>query len=150
MANTRKAASRETWVLVADARRAEIYCRHEPDGPLEIVQQLTDDEARARERDLVADRPGRSFDSGGQGRHAMEPAHTEKQHLRSAFAQRVARVLAAARIADRYAQLVIVAAPAMLGELRAQFDAPTASCVTAEFDKELAGQGPETIAKLIG
>lgn len=149
MANTRRVTSEETWVLVADARRAEIYRRHESGGPLEMVQHLADDEARARERDLVADKPGRSFDSAGQGRHAMDPAHTEKQHLRSTFARRIARELEAARIADRYAQLVIVAAPAMLGELRAHLDAPTASCVTAEYSKELAGQDPEAVAKLI-
>lgn len=149
MANARKLTSEETWVLVADARRAEFYRRDEPGGPLELVQQLTDDEARARERDLVADKPGRSFDSAGQGRHAMDPAHSEKQRLRSAFAQRITHMLDAARMADRYTQLIIVAAPAMLGELRAHLNAPTASRVAAEFSKELAGQGPEAIAKLI-
>ena len=114
-----------------------------------MVQHLADDEARARERDLVADKPGRFFDGAGQGRHAMDPVHTEKQHLRGTFARRIARELEAARIADRYTQLVIVAAPAMLGELRAHLDAPTASRVTAEYSKELAGQDPEAVAKLI-
>ena len=53
------------------------------------------------------------------------------------------------RKAGRFKQLVIVAAPAMLGELRAHLDAPTASCVTAAFDKEVTGQDPDTILQLI-
>ena len=149
MANTTKLSSGETWVLVADAARADIYKRHQRRSPLEVVQCLTNDQARAKEQDLVADEPGRAFDRAGQGRHAMEPDHTEKQHLRTVFAQRITHVLEAGRKADRFTHLVIVAPPTMLGELRSQLDASTSACVIAEFNKELVGHSPEAIVKLI-
>ncbi len=149
MSNHTGSKTSATWVVVADARRAEIYSLDKRHGPLTIVQLLTSEEARAREQDLVADGPGRAFDPAGPGRHAMEPAQTEKQHVRAEFAQRIAHELAAARKAGRFKQLVIVAAPAMLGELRAHLDAPTASCVAAAFDKEVTGQDPDTILQLI-
>jgi protein required for attachment to host cells len=146
--DTRRRA-KETWVLVADAQLADIYSQTEPGGVLDIVERLTNDEARAHERDLVADKPGRAFDSAGQGRHSMEPGHTAKQHLRGVFAHRIVNSLAAARADHRFEQLIIVAAPAMLGELRAHLDAPTAACVVAEYSKELAGQDAAAVAKLI-
>ena len=139
----------DIWVVVANAGRADIYSRHTRHGPLEIVQCLTEDQARAKEQELVADEPGRTYDSGGRGRHRMEPAHTEKQRLRSGFAQRIAHVLETARKADRFGKLVLVAGPAMLGELRQQLDDVTAQHVSAEFDKELTDRSPETIAKLL-
>jgi protein required for attachment to host cells len=149
MQSTNRLSVGPTWVVVADASRADIFLRHKRHSPLEAVQCLTDSEARSKEQDLVADGPGRTFDSAGKGRHAMEPDHTEKEHLRQTFAHRVAHVLESARQADRFKHLVIVAGPAMLGELRAQLDAATAKLVLAEFNKELTGHAPEAIAKLI-
>ena len=139
----------DTWVVVANASRADIYSRQKKHGPLEVVQCLTEDKARAKERDLVADEPGRSFDSVGQGQHTMEPQHTEKDRLLTGFARRIAHVLESARQAERFGRLVIVAAPAMLGELRHQLDDVTAQHVTAEFSKELTDRDPETLAKLL-
>jgi protein required for attachment to host cells len=141
--------SGEIWVLVANASRADIYSRHKKRGPLEVVQCLTEDLARAKEQELVADEPGRAYDSGGQGRHAMEPQHSEKEHLLTSFAQRIAHMLETARQSGRFAQLIIIAAPAMLGKLRGCLDDVTAECVTAEFSKDLTDRNPETIAKLL-
>jgi len=147
--NTKKLSGSTTWVVVADASRAEIFLRHKRHSPLEAVQCLTELEARAKEQDLVADEPGRTFDSVGKGRHAMEPDLTEKERLRRTFAQRISHALEAAHKADRFKHLIIVAAPAMLGELRAQMDKSTAKLIVAEFNKEMTGREPEVIAKLI-
>jgi protein required for attachment to host cells len=150
MSNTANTLSRgDTWVLVADASRADIYLRQKRYGPLEAMQCLTEKQARSKEGDLVADEPGRTFDRAGQGRHAMEPDHTEKEHLRTAFAQRICQVLESGRMADRYKRLVIVAAPGMLGELRHHLDAATGKLVAGEFDKEMTGREPEAIIGLI-
>jgi protein required for attachment to host cells len=147
--NTSELSGGATWVVVADASRADIFLRNKRHSPLEAVQSLTDSDARVKEQDLVADGPGRTFDSVGKGRHAMEPDDTEKHHLRRAFAQRVSDVLEAARQADEFKHLIIVAAPAMLGELRTHMDKSTAKLIVAEFDKELTGQEPGVVAKLI-
>lgn len=148
-ANSDALARGYTWVVVASAGRAEIYCRQTRSGPLEIVQCLTEDRASAKEQDLVTDEPGRSFDSGGRGRHMMEPRHSGKDQLRKAFAQRIARLLEKARQHECYRQLVLVAAPAMLGELRRQLDDTTAARLAATFDKELTERDPDTIVALI-
>jgi len=138
-----------TWVVVADSSQAEIYSRAKRFSQLEAVQSLREPAARSKEQNLVTDAPGRSFDSGGQGRHAMEPDHTEKQNLRIKFADQIADVLEAGRQAGHFKQLILVAAPALLGELRAQLDDATVKLVRDEIDKDMTDATPAEIAALI-
>lgn len=147
--NTNEPATGVTWVVVADASRAEIYSRQKRFSQLEPVQQLIEPEARSKEQELASGASGRAFDSRGEGRHAMEPHHTSKEHLRETFAHRIASVLESARAANRFQHLVIVAAPALLGELRAQLSSAMQKQVLAEFDKHMTEQEPASIAALI-
>ena len=59
------------WVLVADKSKARIFTVEDPRGALLDETVLEHPEARYREQTLTSDRQGRSFDSKGQGRHAM-------------------------------------------------------------------------------
>ena len=59
------------WVVVADKSKARIFTVDDPRGALLGVHELKHPEALEREQELSSDRPGRSFDSMGQGRHAM-------------------------------------------------------------------------------
>lgn len=144
-----EALTRVTWVVVADSGRADIYSRQKRFSPLEPVQRLTEPEARSKEHDFASDAPGRSFDSHGQGRHAMEPDQTAKEHLRERFVRRISDVLESARNDDRFQQLVIVAAPAVLGALRQQLSQPVQQQLVAEIDKNMTDQDQAAIASLI-
>ena len=137
------------WVVVANASRAQIFSRQKRYAPLELVQQLDEPDARVKEQDLASDAPGRAFDSGGQGRHAMEPDHSIHDHLLTTFAHRISGTENAAHQAREFTQLVIVASPSMLGELRGQLADPVRRCVRGEFAKDLTLQGPDRIAALI-
>ena len=149
MPNTKPIYAGETWVLVADSGRADIYLRARRRSPLSSVESLTNEQARAKEHDLISDSPGRAFDSAGQGRHSMGSDHAVKHHLREAFAKRVAQALAAGRKAGRFSHLVLIAEPAMLGEVRAHLDNTTAACVSLTIAKDYAGRDPVAIAALI-
>jgi protein required for attachment to host cells len=144
-----EALTRVTWVVVADSGRADIYSRQKRFSPLEPVQRLTEPEARSKEHDFASDAPGRSFDSHGQGRHAMEPDQTAKEHLRERFVRRISDVLESARNDDLFQQLVIVAAPAVLGALRQQLSQPVQQQLVAEIDKNMMDQDQAAIASLI-
>ena len=69
--NTNEPATGVTWVVVADASRAEIYSRQKRFSQLEPVQHLIEPEARSKEQELASDAPGRAFDSRGEGRHCL-------------------------------------------------------------------------------
>jgi protein required for attachment to host cells len=127
----------KTWVVVADSAHARIF---ENTGPGHGLKELP---GRSREtelkpsRDIDADRPGRSFDSGGQGRHAMEPPTDSKRHEKGVFAKEIADMLRAEQVKGAFDRLVVVAAPATLGDLRTAMSKELADAVTGELDKDL-------------
>lgn len=84
-----------------------------------------------------ADRPGRDAGSGGAGIHGFEPRETEREQTRDRFAARLVEEIAAAFDGEGADQLVIAAAPRMLGELRADLSEALRTKVSAELDKDL-------------
>lgn len=141
-------ATYATWVLVADGARAQFYARH--DGALEPA--LDHDLAvptRAPGRKAVTDRPGRAFDSAGIGRHAMEAPTDWKTHEKQMLAHDVAVELRHALESRQCDQLVLVAPPEMLGDLRAVFTPAMRRAVVAEVGKDLTHlSAPELAAHL--
>jgi protein required for attachment to host cells len=141
----------ETWVVVADAARARILRLERASGRLEALAEERHDESRAKASELMADRPGRSLDSShAGGRHAMEPHTDPKAVERQRFARQLAAELDRAAQAGRFQDLVLVAAPGMLGELRAALSDHVATRVRQEIGKDLAGlELPQLQAHLV-
>ncbi len=79
----------------------------------------------------------------------MEPDHSEKANIRANFAKSIADELELSRQMHRFSHLILVAAPAMLGELRAQLSAETAKLVRDELDKDMTAETAARIAELL-
>lgn len=129
-------ATKTTWVVVADGSRAHFYTTM--GGALTAA--LDHDFAaptRSSAQDVGSDRPGRAFDSAGQGRHAMEPPTDWKANEKKQLARTIADELW--RAADRKAfdRLVMVAPPEMLGDMRDALDKSVSQKVVAEIAKDL-------------
>ena len=90
-----------TWVVVADSGRAHILANDGPGRGLRPVPGETWDGTVPAGRELMADRPGRSLDSAGTGRHAMEPTSDPRKLEKEAFLAEVAAHLGTARQAGR-------------------------------------------------
>lgn len=135
----------DVWVVVASSTRCRIFAQHKHSGPLEPVAELDHPEGRLRARDFASDRPGRSFDSAGNGRHAMgQPVNAhEQENIR--FAKTVATKIDAARKKDRFDRLVLVADPRFLGHLRHGLSPATRQRLTTELQKNLADADPKAI-----
>ena len=82
------------WVVVAESSRARIFVFQQAGLTMEELEGLTHPASRAHERDLISDRPGRSFDSFGSGRHAMEEEVSLKQQEAIVFAREISDRLA--------------------------------------------------------
>jgi protein required for attachment to host cells len=133
-------AKTETWVLVADAAGARVLRADAETRRLELLRTYPHQEGRAKPSDLVVDRPGRSFDSNrAGGRHAMEPDTDVKRAELHRFAHELAGELDAAAAADRFHNLVIVAGPRLMGELRRALPERVAVRIRHEIGKDLAG-----------
>jgi protein required for attachment to host cells len=135
------------WIVVADAARARIYTSGQNTSSMQEIETLTNPEGRMHEQELTSDLPGRSFDSSGEGRHAMGKAVDPKQHATIDFAKSIAHHLDHARTQNKFSKLVIIAAPAMLGYLRDALNAETKKLVIEEIDKDLTQHTEEDIRK---
>ncbi|WP_457676494.1 host attachment protein [Thiolapillus sp.] len=138
-----------SWVLAADSSHARILQADNRATPLVLVEELEHPQARLKNSDLYSDEPGRSFDSGGQGRHAMEPEVDAKSEEARRFARELCEKLRQAALEGRFEKLYVLAAPAFLGILRECQDDNLKSRVAGEIPKDVARQSPEEIrAKL--
>jgi len=126
----------KTWILVADGSRARFFPR-EKNRSLTESEIMVSPEQRLQEQALVSDRAGRSFDSRGGARHAMEPPTTKRQQVAIDFARRLAEELEQLRQAGELERLVLVAPPRFLGHLRSQLGAETQQLVALSIDKDL-------------
>lgn len=136
-----------TWVVVADSSRARIFVAETAIAPLAEIKAFEHPQGRMHDRDLTSDLPGRSFDSKGNARHAMEP-HTDPKHEQAVeFAREIAAYLDAGRNNKDYAQLAIVAAPSFLGLLREQMNGQLSKLVSYELNKNLSQMNAVDIRK---
>lgn len=126
------------WVLIADGARARILVALGRGHGLAPVAERDWAAARAPTRSLGGDKPGRAFESSGDGtRHAMEPKVDWQRFEKTRFAREIAALMDEAAAADRFDGLVVVAPPATLGDLRKLISERVRSRIMAEIDKDL-------------
>ena len=106
------------WVVVADQSRARIFTVTDPHGELLDIGELEHPEAREKEQAMTTDRPGRAFDSKGQGRHAMGPEDVTVKQGTIRFVKQVVDHMQAAHNEGRCNRVLLVAGPTLLGLLR--------------------------------
>jgi protein required for attachment to host cells len=111
---------RRTFVLVADASRARLYQRPNNTAKFMLLEEFDHPTGRAKNSDLMADKPGRAFSSGATtaARSTKEYRTEPKQVEAEKFARELGRRLAALFDAHAFDDLVIAAPPKFLGLLR--------------------------------
>lgn len=126
----------DALVLVADGRKS-LFLRNEGDG--EFLNLVVEDQRAhidLKDRELKSDAPGRSFSSVGARRSAVDEADYH-QIEEDRFASETAALLAERAQANGFEQLIIVAPPRTLGELRQHYDKAVEAKIVAEVDKDL-------------
>ena len=124
------------WIVVADRSKARIFTVDDPHGALQEVETLDHPEGREHARDINADRPGRAYDSSGQGRHAMGTSVEPMEQDAIRFSKEVSEHLRAACQDGRCNRLLLVAGPDFLGLLRKELNTPPDVRIK-EIDKNL-------------
>lgn len=127
------------WIVLADGMHARILRQDKHGAPLvpALDRELYEPDVHLFSRDLKSDAPGRSFESASSTRHAMEPRTDPKSHEKQLFARRVAELINTAATQGNFDQLVLVAPPKTLGDLRAQLDGHAKNLVIGEVPRNL-------------
>lgn len=136
---------KNTWVVVADASRARIFAASKNLSVFDEVTTLAHPASRMHEQEMTSDLPGRSFDSSGDGRHAMGQTEDPKAHQHDVFARQVSDHIEELCQQDTTAKLILIAAPKTLGLLRQHLSDSTRNKITQEVDKDLTQHSVQDI-----
>jgi len=135
-----------TWVVVADECQAKIFSFLHLHKGLEFKTRLAFPEGRDKIHEFTDERPGRKVYSSTHKVGLSGEVDIEAQ-LSHQFAKQVAEYLDAARTAKKYQELVLVAPPKFLGDLRNHLSPTTAKLVKASLNKELTNSPIEEITE---
>ncbi|MTI43415.1 protein required for attachment to host cells [Roseibium hamelinense] len=139
---------RKAWVLVGDGEKALIFrntgTRAHPE--LEVITLLDQDNPKTSHQGT--DAPGRKSDGPGNQVSAMEETdwHQLEKHR---FAVEMAEHLYKAAHKNNFSQLIVVAPPTILGNLRKEFHPEVADRVVAEVDKTLTNHPLDKIVYIL-
>lgn len=126
-----------TWILIADGARARVLSHEGPGRGVAPVPDGMFDAAHEPDREINADKPGRTFDSVGGGRHQKEPRSSPHRLRKADFARELASMLERRRSEGAFDRLLIVAPPATIGDLRSSMRKEVRASVIGEVKKDL-------------
>lgn len=126
----------KTWILVANACQARIYCRNGIKQELALVTEMRHPESRMKNSELVSDRAG-AMPGTGSGQGASRVSQSDpKQNEALHFAQELAQTLNQGRCSQQFERIILVAPPTFMGLLGEKIDAQTAKFVTDKLGKD--------------
>ena len=124
------------WVVVCDGKKALVLENVGDEKFLNLKTRQVFDHPDEKTREIGTDAPGRSFNSVGHGRSAMEQTDWHEQE-EERFLRRLSDHLDSEVKAGRTKSIVLVAPPRALGVLRPTYSHDLRKAVLAEIDKDL-------------
>ena len=128
-------------IVVADQAEAIFYDASSLEARPTEVGRISDPIAHQHDRDLGSDRPGRSYESVGHARHAIERENDPRWQEAVRFARRISCRLDDALRKGEFDELIVVAGPPFLGLIRSELSRPARERVVHEIRKDLV-HGP--------
>lgn len=136
-----------TWILIADGAKARVVEQDKESRRYRPAFEEAHFGTTAQSKEIASDRPGRSFDSAGEGRHAMEPSTDPQRYAKLSFARDLADRLTQAANRQEFDRLILVAAPRTLGDLRSVLPDSVKSKVAVEIDKDLTNTPDQDLGR---
>lgn len=136
------------WALAINATQARILRGvNRTNSPSEPELVLKTEHHNLRE--IMSDKPGRSFSSAGPGRSSMEYASDPVRDAEKAFAEKAVALLEQHRQAGDFTHLAIFAAPEMMGLLRPALTKGLAATLMAEVPKNLLHESEHDLPRVV-
>lgn len=139
----------DPWIVIADGQRARIVRLERAPHP-RIEEVLPFDwfnaALRAHKPDTDALGSGQAA-AGSTIRHGVEPRSDPRRQLKQAFAAQLAEHLNDAVARHSAPALVLIAAPAALGDIRAALSEAARAQVVREIDKDLTSEPDDKLAQ---
>ena len=124
------------WYVIADGGRAR-FVEQDDSGAFRTLSSFVSTELHKRSEELGLDRPGRVQESATPTRHAVEPRRDLHAAAKEDFIRTVGAELAALEKEGRFDELVLVAPPGVIRDLKDSLSKPVSECVVKELQKDL-------------
>lgn len=125
------------WALVANSSFAQIVEIKGRGREIRTIWELDDPDSKKKASEIYSDRDGRSNSSVGSVKYALTNEVDYKTQLLKVFAHKIAGHLDKAIREGSFDELAIIAAPALLGELRLAFSDKVKSAIKTELSRDL-------------
>lgn len=136
-----------TWIMALDGRKM-VLLRNEGDTQKPILRTILQDEAEnPRSSEQGTDKPGRTFSSASPRRSSLNETDWHDEAKKD-FARSAMRLLEQEHQREG-GDVILFAAPAVLGNLRKHCPDKVRSAIIAEIDKDVVNHAPEQIAAII-
>jgi protein required for attachment to host cells len=133
--------AKKTWIFIGDGSRARIVEQTGVGGDLAPVPGRAFEIHVPPTRELGTERPARRGGRGMTPRHGVAPRVDWHRAAEREFADRMADALSRAARRHAFDNLVLVAPPKTLGELRRRLTPAARRTVSAEIAKDLTHVG---------
>ena len=137
------------WVLIADGVRARLFVHRRGEGGLKPALDHEFIGMNLPSRSIASDRAGRALGSNGTAGHVVQRQTDPHRHEEEAFAHEIAGILEDARKRNAFDQLVVVAPPRALGDLRIAFSNPLRARIQRELNKDLTTVPVHELSKVL-
>jgi len=124
------------WYVIADGGRAR-FVEQDDRGAFRTVSNFVSTELHKRSEELGLDRPARVQESASPTRHAVEPKRDLHDAAKEEFIRTVGAELAGLQKEGSFDELVLVAPPGVIRELKDALTKPVAERVVKELHKDL-------------
>jgi protein required for attachment to host cells len=124
------------WYVIADGGRARFVTRDE-EGAFRTLSSFVSTELHKSAHELGRDRPARVKQSASPARSAVEPRRDLHEAAKEDFIRTVADTLASELKDEKFDELVLVAPPGVISELKDSLSKPTSNVVVKELHKDL-------------
>lgn len=124
-----------TWILVADASRAQLYAHEKTGSGLNLIQEFVHAESRMKASEIASDRAGHQ-QSKGIGHGALVERTDPKKYEAERFAVELAQAIEKGRTKNAFEQLVLSAPAQFCGLLNQHLSSNTRDLISANIDKD--------------
>lgn len=126
------------YLIVANQSHAKFYETDKRFREFRRKLTLENPSGQDKNQDLITDKPGVSFDSGGHGQRAMRPGQSAVEKETERFAREVAHQLDQLRQENSPEGVTLIAEPQMLGLLRDKLSDPSKKLIEESIPKDIA------------
>ncbi len=136
-------------IIAADNTCARVFHASSSQGPLEEKAVLVHPENRLHKKDMTSDKEGYAFSSHGPGRRALSKQVDPKEHEMKQFVKEISEFLKSSQENNEFDQLIIIAAPKLLGTLKKQLSNSIRRLIIYELKKNIAKLSVTEIRKYL-